>query len=296
MKTGVGGENGGPEEARPSAVRRHARRFREAYAEHRAAEGRGTGGDAELLALPYLKNDSLAKQWAVRSRSFKRFVRVLRARAREVAPRPLEVLDLGAGNGWLCYRVNRAGHRSVAVDVRCDAVDGLAAAAGYERYLPEMFGRIASSFDALPLPADAFDVAVFNASIHYAQDLGAVLREAARVVRPGGRVVVLDSPFYARAAYGELMVAEKRREAMRRFGALAHKLTALSFVEYLTRERLAGASIGVALRWRRHRVRYPLWYEARPLVARIRRRRPPSRFDVWEATVPERSPSGRTPA
>ena len=82
------------------------------------------------------------------------------------------------------------------------------------------------------------------------------------------------------------MVAEKHRESYHRFGERADDLLALPFVEFLTRERLAAASRGLGLSWRRHRVRYPLWYELRPLVARLRRRRLPSRFDMWEAVVP----------
>lgn len=274
----------------PDTAPGRAQRFRAAYAEHRLAEGRGVGGHAELLALPYLRTGPLAKQWAVRARSFERFVdAVLEPRAREVAPRPVEVLDLGAGNGWVCYRVHRAGHRSLAVDVRCDAVDGLAAAGGYHSHLERKFGRIAASFESLPLRADAFDIAVFNASLHYAHALATTLREAGRVVRRGGRIAVLDSPFYRHAAHGDAMVEEKRRNAARQFGRLAEALTALPLVEYLTPERLATASAAGGLpdlRWRRHRVNYPLWYEARPLIARIRGRRPPSRFDVWEATIP----------
>ncbi len=33
------------------------------------------------------------------------------------------------------------------------------------------------------------------------------------------------------------------------------------------------------------RVLYPLWYEWRPVKAFLKRRRPPSRFDVWEGVV-----------
>ena len=33
------------------------------------------------------------------------------------------------------------------------------------------------------------------------------------------------------------------------------------------------------------RVAYPMWYELRPLVARVRGRRVPSRFDLWESSV-----------
>jgi SAM-dependent methyltransferase len=261
-------------------------RFRAEYGAHRAAEGRGAGGTAELLALPYLASGPTAAQWRIRARTYDAFAaRVLAPMARE-AGRPLRILDLGAGNGWLCYRASRLGHHPTAVDVRDDAVDGLGAAAGYAAYLPRPFARVAASFDDLPVADGSHDLAVFNASLHYALDLAATLREAARVVRRGGRIVVLDSPFYRRARDGEAMVAEKRAHAAARFGGRAEALTALPFIEYLTRGRLAEASAPLGLRWRRHRVRYPLAYEARPLVALLRRRRPPSRFDLWESTVP----------
>ena len=261
-------------------------RFRAEYGAHRAAEGRGAGGTAELLALPYLTTGPQAAQWRVRARTYDAFAaRVLRPLARE-AGRPLRILDLGAGNGWLCYRAARLGHMAAALDVRDDAVDGLGAAAGYAEHLPAPFGRVAASFDALPVRGDSFDAAVFNASLHYALSLAAVLREAARAVRRGGRIAILDSPFYRRAADGEAMVAEKRRDAARRFGARAGSLAALPFIEYLTRERLAEASAPLGLKWRRVRVMYPLWYEIRPLAARLAGRRAPSRFDLWVCTVP----------
>jgi hypothetical protein len=57
---------------------------------------------------------------------------------------------------------------------------------------------------------------------------------------------------------------------------------ALPFIEFLTRERLARAA--PRLDWTRHRVRYPLDYELRPLRAALLGRRPPSRFDLWVAT------------
>jgi hypothetical protein len=79
------------------------------------------------------------------------------------------------------------------------------------------------------------------------------------------------------------MAREKRADASQVFGELAAVLDAPRFVEYLTRERLSVAVRG--LEWQHIRVRYPLWYEARPWVARLRRRREPSRFDVWWAEV-----------
>ena len=260
-------------------------RFRAAYGEHRASEGRDHHG-AELLALPYLTTGPLADQWQVRARSFDAFVRrVLRPAAR-AHRRPLRLLDLGAGNGWLCHRAALLGHEAVALDVRDDDVDGLGAATSYLREAAGRFHRVAASFDALPLRAASVDVVVFNASLHYALELAAVLREARRVVRAGGRIVILDSPFYARDSAGAAMVAEKQREAAARFGARAEALLALPFIEYLTRDRLVAASAALGLAWRRYRVRYPLWYEARPLLAWLRGRRTPSRFDLWECIAP----------
>lgn len=261
-------------------------RFAEAYARVRAGEGRGSGGETELFSLPYLAGGPLAKQWGVRARTFDAFL------ARVVAPlerrlgRPLSVLDLGAGNGWLSARLAQRGHTAVALDLRTDAVDGLAAAGPFRDALPRMFGRVAASFEAIPLRGRSFDLAIFDASLHYAEELGPVLAEAARCVAPGGRVAILDTPFYRRAASGEAMAAEKRRSLRRAHGDLADALFAVEAVEYLTAERLRKAAAPLGLSFRRLRVRYPLWYEARPALALLARRRPPSRFDLWEAEVP----------
>jgi ubiquinone/menaquinone biosynthesis C-methylase UbiE len=190
----------------------------------------------------------------------------------------LRVLDLGAGNGWLAHRASLVGAEALALDTRDDCVDGLGAA---PRESP--IARVVASFEAIPLRDASFDVVVFNASLHYAEDLGRALREARRVVRPRGRIVVLDSPFYGSTEHGEAMVRAKREDAERRFGARAEALMALAAVEYLTRDRLADASSGLGLApWRRYRVLYPLWYELRAVRAALRGERPPSRFDVWE--------------
>jgi SAM-dependent methyltransferase len=184
------------------------------------------------------------------------------------------------------------GHVAVAADVRTDGVDGLGAAAPYARHLSRMFARVAASFQGLPFASGAFDLAVFNASLHYALDLATALAEVARVVRGGGAVAVLDSPFYRRDESGDAMVAEKRAGAARVFGDLAPALASPRFIEYLTLGRLEAARPGLV--WHRVRVLYPLHYEVRPLIAWLRGAREPSRFDVWWAEVP--SPLGAGPA
>lgn len=235
---------------------------------------------SELLALPYLRSGPLAREWSVRARTYDRFLaRVVGPLAGNAASRPLAVLDLGAGNGWLCYRMAREGHQPLALDWRRDQVDGLGAAAPYRTALPAMFPRVAASFQALPLRNKRFDLVVYNAAIHYADDLSQTISEAARVTVSGGRIVILDSPFYRNTADGERMLAEKRK-------TFSGDLLSIGSIEFLTPDRLAAVSRPLNLIWRRHRVRYPVWYELRPLLARLRGRRSPSRFDLWEAAVP----------
>lgn len=260
-------------------------KFTEDYAAHREAEGRGYAG-AALLALPYVRGGPLARQWAVRARSFEAFLaRVIRPSA-AVAGRPLEILDLGAGNGWLSHRLALEGHRATALDVRSDRIDGLGAS---QPFLDRTGGRmriVVAPFEQIPAAPASFDIAVFNASLHYATDLAAVLAEAVRVVRPGGRLAILDSPVYRRDADGLAMVAQKTAEAPQRFGDRAATLMSLPFIEFLTAERLASASAAIGVEWRRSPVLYPLWYELRPLAAAIKGARRPSRFDLWIGVKP----------
>ena len=262
-------------------------RYRRDYMRLRDREGRGSGGLDELLSLPFLVDGAMARQWQVHARSFRAFLnRIVAPSERRVASRSLEVLDVGAGNGWLCHRLARDGHQAVAVDLRLDDVDGLGAGALYGDHLDRMFGRVAAGFACLPFNDQSFDLVVFVSSLHCASDLGATIDEAARVVRSGGRIAVLDSPFYRTQAVGERMAAERTRATHEQLADLADGLLALGSIEFLTRDGLGRASAASGVVWRRHRVFYPLWYELRPVKAWLRRKRPPSRFDLWEGIAP----------
>ena len=92
----------------------------------------------------------------------------------------LVVLDMGSGGGWAARYMR--GADVIAIDL----VDAPSRA--------EVL-RVRGDMRRLPLRDAIADVAFFAASLHYAP-IGETIRETARVLRPGGLVVAVDSPMY----------------------------------------------------------------------------------------------------
>ncbi len=240
------------------------------YAAIRAAEGRGADDAAYYLRLPDCDpRDPLAWQWAIRQQSYAVMARTVLAGCRPGA----RVVDLGSGNGWLSHRVAVAGHQPCAVDINVDPRDGLRAA----RHYPGDWPRLRAEFGRLPLTSGQADLVVYNASFHYATDATEALREALRVLRPEGRVVILDTAIYHREESGRRMVAEKHAGFEAKYGTRSDRLPC---VEYLTWGglRQLGEAVGLRFTWT---IPWYGWrWAARPWLARLRRQREPSRFAV----------------
>ena len=240
--------------------------FLEDYGRIRAAEGRGSCDDAYYQALPF---DDLTgrnrDQWRIRARSFQYFVR-------RILPKPpCRVLDIGAGNCWFSNRLAQMGHRPVAVDIFTDANDGLRASAHYATRFPV----IEAEFDRLPFAEAHFDLAVFNSSIHYSQDYARTLAETSRCLRPGGSVVIVDSPVYFKREHGERMRQERRAFFQRQYGFASD---ALGSVEFFDLDELSRLARELRLHWTIYRPWYGWRWHLRPILARLRGHRPPSHF------------------
>jgi SAM-dependent methyltransferase len=102
------------------------------------------------------------------------------------------VADLGAGNGWLSYKLAECGYRVMAVDSSLEEPFGLGAADVY--LTQEDFLVVQGDLNRPPLQAGRFSLVLFNASLHYAKDIYAALRRTARALLPEGKVAILDSP------------------------------------------------------------------------------------------------------
>ncbi len=266
----------------PERAVRYAK-FVQDYESIRAAEGRGSNSDEYYLALPYQDlSGRLSAQWAVRAETFRYVERKIMPRFTPLGHYRLRILDLGAGNGWMSYRFATEGHSPVAVDLLINEFDGLGAVKHYEPRLPSLFPRFQAEADNLPFADSQFDVAVFNASFHYSEDYEKTLGEAIRCVRRGGTVLIADTPWYSDERSGEQMLEERRTLFIRRYGFPSDELKSL---EFLTDQRLGELERRFRMQWHTHRPFYGVRWHLRPLAARLRGTRKPSRFRIYSAKV-----------
>ncbi len=93
------------------------------------------------------------------------------------------VLDLAAGTGVSTVELARSGAWAAA----CDFSTGMLQAGAFRR-VP----MVAGDAMALPFADDSFDAATISFGLRNVQDTAAGLSEMARVVRPGGRLVVCE--------------------------------------------------------------------------------------------------------
>jgi SAM-dependent methyltransferase len=251
-------------------------KFLEDYRTIRSAEGRGSEESTYYRALPYRDlSGKNSAQWAIRGKSYRYFERHILSRMERRIGRPLDVLDLGAGNCWLSYRLSLRNHKPVALDIFTDGMDGLRAARHYGTGFP----LLEAEFDHLPLRPASFDLAIFNASIHYSTDYRHTLKEVRSCLRPEGRLVIIDSPVYKLREHGERMRAERHDEFERRYG---FRSDAMPSLEYFDEETLAELASELNIKWTVHRPWYGWSWWWRPWKARLLNRRPPSRFWILD--------------
>ena len=103
---------------------------------------------------------------------------------------PLDVADLGCGEGYLTIEAARWAKSVVAVDTSETVLDRARDLARRRRVSSITWTR--GDLTKLPIADASVDVALLSQALHHAPDPARALAEAVRILRPGGRVLVLD--------------------------------------------------------------------------------------------------------
>jgi ArsR family transcriptional regulator len=102
----------------------------------------------------------------------------------------LDVADIGCGEGYLTLETARWARTVVGID-RSDEVLERAKLLAQRRHITNVEWK-KGDLARLPLRDESVDVAMLSQSLHHASDPERAVAEAMRVLRPGGRLLVLD--------------------------------------------------------------------------------------------------------
>ena len=103
---------------------------------------------------------------------------------------PLDVADLGCGEGYLTVETARWAKQVTAVD-RSPGVLARAKALAARKKCGNITWK-KGELEKLPIDSATIDVALLSQALHHAADPALALGEAARILKPGGRLLILD--------------------------------------------------------------------------------------------------------
>ena len=103
---------------------------------------------------------------------------------------PLAIADLGAGEGTISQLLAQRAREVIAVD-NSDKMVEFGSRLAREHGVKNLEYR-KGDLEALPIDNESVDLALFSQSLHHAQHPAQAAAEAFRILKPGGRVAVLD--------------------------------------------------------------------------------------------------------
>lgn len=116
------------------------------------------------------------------------------AMVRAVDPQPGQrILDVATGTGMVAEALVRRGHCwVVGLDQSQAMLEGARRRLAAEPHLAAYVTLVEGQAEALPFEDDEFDALTFTYLLRYVDDREATMRELARVVRPGGRIGMVE--------------------------------------------------------------------------------------------------------
>ncbi len=103
---------------------------------------------------------------------------------------PLDVADLGCGEGYLTVETARWARHVTAID-RSSGVLARAKALAERKKLTNITWK-KGELEHVPIDTGTMDVALLSQALHHAADPEHALNEAWRILKPGGRLLILD--------------------------------------------------------------------------------------------------------
>lgn len=133
--------------------------------------------------------DTVATEWdSMREGFYPEEVRVIAlAKARVIPGRT--AVDIGAGTGFMTEALLNMELQVMAIDPSQAMLNVMRAK--FRRFYGQVSYRLGSA-DALPLADNKVDYAFANMSLHHVENPALAIQEMARIVKPGGRVVITD--------------------------------------------------------------------------------------------------------
>src|SRR5688572_9576812 len=103
---------------------------------------------------------------------------------------PLDVVDIGCGDGYLTLEAARWAKTVIGIDRSDEVLERAKALAARRRVTNVQWKK--GDLARLPLRDGAVDVALLSQALHHAAAPEETLAEATRVLKPGGRLLLLD--------------------------------------------------------------------------------------------------------
>jgi SAM-dependent methyltransferase/uncharacterized protein YbaR (Trm112 family) len=143
--------------------------------------------DELMLSLP----DGIGehkKDWAGQAKNFHYMWSQFKLKGDEL------VLDLGAGRCWSTRYFAREGCYTIGIDILMTKYVGLLTSDIYLEQAGTYFERICGDMNNPPIRDETFDVIFVAATLHHSSNVSVTIDQIYRMLKPGGRVIVINEP------------------------------------------------------------------------------------------------------
>ncbi len=164
-------------------------------ADHIVAEAAGLGRFAEQMRAEGWDREMVRKlpevehgYWYVQARSIHQLLTTIPFKPGQ------SILDVGSNTCWAANRFAERGLQAIALDIATVELQGLHTAEYFIEDGHVFFERLLGSMDAIPLSSSSVDYVYCCEVLHHndLQSLRRTFQEAFRVLRPGGRLLMIN--------------------------------------------------------------------------------------------------------